>query len=744
MVSLRIAFGLIVTICVIARADEKPLYLDSTKSNEARVEDLLGRLTLEEKISLIHANSKFGIAGIPRLGIPARWTDDGPLGVREDVQPNAWTPAGRTDDFATALPATSCLAATWNIDLAKAVGETIGEEARHRGKDIMLGPAVNIQRTPLCGRNFEYMGEDPFLTSRIAVNYINGEQSRDVASCVKHFALNNQESDRGGINVEVDERALREIYLPAFRAAVTEANVLTIMGAYNKFRGQHCCESPLLLNQILKGEWSFKGLVMTDWGAVHNTKLAAMNGLDLEMGTDAKAYDDWFFANALIERVKSGEISQSVLDDKVRRNLYVMFATKMFDPADRKPGSFNTKQHQATARRVADEGIVLLKNDKEILPLDPNKIHSIAVIGDNATRLQAAGGGSAGIKAFYEVSPLNGIVVRAGDKVNVTFSQGYRVPPRSRRRPTTEERQRTPETKPSEIKAEETLIARAVEAAKNADVAIVIGGLNHNRLLDDEGSDRADMKMPYGQDELIRAVSAVNPKTIVVLVSGGAVEMPWIEQIPGIMQAWYGGMEAGNAIAGVLFGDVNPSGKLPCTFPKKLDDSPAHALHAYPGENHAVEYKEGLLVGYRWFDTKQIEPLFPFGHGLSYTHFEYSNLTVKPASQDTAGAVAIVELDLANTGERAGGEVVQVYVHDVESSLPRPDKELKAFTKVALGPGEKQHVTISLPRRAFAFYDPAKSAWVAEAGDFDLLVGSSSRDIRQHATYTLSQSSQEK
>ncbi|HEX3357534.1 MAG TPA: glycoside hydrolase family 3 C-terminal domain-containing protein [Tepidisphaeraceae bacterium] len=701
-------------------AEDPPAYLDSTKPIETRVEDLLGRMTLEEKVSLVHADSKFSTAAIPRLGIPRRWMSDGPMGVREEIGPDTWNAAGRTDDFVTAMPASICLAATWNVDLAKLQGQTIGEEARVRGKDIMLGPAVNIQRTPLCGRNFEYMGEDPWLTSRIAVNYIEGEQSRDVASCVKHFALNNQEQDRGSIDVKVDERALREIYLPAFEAAVKEADVLTVMGAYNQFRGQHCCENDVLLNKILKGEWKFTGLVMSDWGGVHDTKEAAINGLDLEMGTN-KPYDQFYLANAFIDGLKSGEYPMSVLDDKVRRNLRVMFATKVLDK-DRAQGSLNTHQHQETARKVAEEGIVLLKNEKQTLPLDVKKIRSIAVIGDNATRLQAAGGQSSGLKAFYEVSPLDGVVRRAGRDVNVIFSQGYVVPP-SRRRNST---QPVPASGPS---AEE-LRDRAVAAAKSADVAIYIGGLNKEPFCDTEGTDRKDMKLPYGQDDLIRAVVAANPHTVVVLVSGSAVEMDsWLDQVPAVVEAWYGGSEAGNALARVLFGDVNPSGKLPFTFPRHLEDSPAHALHAYPGENGVVEYKEGLLVGYRWFDTKQIEPLFCFGHGLSYTNFEYSNLKLIPGKDDNA---VTVQFDLQNTGDRDGSETAQIYIHDVQPRLEQPDKQLKGFQKLFLKSGEKQSVTVSLPRHAFEFYDPQKSAWTTDPGDYEILVGASSRDIRLH------------
>jgi beta-glucosidase len=693
----------------VLNAESAPLYLDASQPLEARVEDLLVRLTLDEKISLIHADSKFTTAAIPRLRIPRRWLSDGPHGVREDVGPDSWAPAGRTDDFSTAMPAGICLAATWNPELGFSEGEAIGQEARWRGKDIMLGPGVNIQRTPLCGRNFEYCGEDPFLSSRLAVGYIRGEQSQDVASCVKHFALNNQEFQRGSINVEADERALREIYLPAFRAAVQEAGVWSVMGAYNQFRGRHCCENDYLLNHILKGEWNFRGLVVSDWGGAHNTGECALNGLDLEMGTDA-GYDHFYLAQPYLKRIQNGELPVAGLDDKVRRNLRVMFATHVFDP-DRKPGSFNSPAHQSVARRVAEEGIVLLKNENQLLPLVPARLKSIAVIGDNATRLQAHGGDSSGIKAVYEITPLQGLLNRFGRDVNLTFSEGYRKNGRP------------------------DLVERAVSAAQAADVVIYLGGLNHDKGLDCEGADRKDLKLPYGQDALIQKLVAANPKLIVIL-EGTAVEMdPWLDRVPVVLQAWYPGMEGGNALAAVLLGEVNPSGKLPATFPKKLSDSPAHALQAYPGANGSVTYAEGLLVGYRWFDTKHLEPQFPFGFGLSYTTFQYSNLKLLPG--DGSNQIVTAQFDLKNTGARAGAEVAQLYVHQDQPSLPRPDKELKGFAKILLQPGETRTVSMPLNRTAFAFYVPAQAGWVAEKDNFKIIIGSSSRDLRLQDNFHL-------
>jgi beta-glucosidase len=689
------------------QAEDSPTYLDSNQPIERRIEDLLGRLTLEEKISLIHADSKFTTPAIPRLAIPRRWLSDGPHGVREDVGPDTWDPAGHTDDFSTAMPSGICLAATWNPELGFSEGEAIGQEARARGKDIMLGPGVNIMRTPLGGRNFEYLGEDPFLTSRMAVGYIRGEQSQDVASCIKHYALNNQEFERGTINVNVDERALREIYLPAFKAAVQEGGVWCLMGAYNQFRGQHCCENDYLLNQILKREWDFRGVVMTDWGGAHDTRECVLNGLDLEMGTD-KNYDDFYLAQPYLNGLKNGQFPMAGLDDKVRRNLRVMFATHVFD-SHRKPGSLNTAAHQTVARRVAEEGIVLLKNEG-ILPLDAAKITSIAVIGENAVRLQAHGGNSSGIKAFYEITPLQGLVNRAGTQVNITFSEGYRT------------------------NGDATLTERAVAAAKTADVVIYIGGLNHDDGFDCEGSDRADLQLPYGQSDLISKIVAANPRTIVVF-EGTMVEMgSWLEKVPAVLQAWYPGMEGGNALARVLFGDINPSGKLPATFPKKLSDSPASALGAYPGTNGNETYTEGLLVGYRWFDTKAIAPLFPFGFGLSYTTFKYSNLKILPS--DGTNELLTAQFEIQNTGARDGAETAQLYVHQDKPALPRPEKELKGFKKVFLKAGEVKTISVPLDRRALAFYDPAKGKWVVEKDQFNILVGGSSRDIRLTGNFT--------
>jgi beta-glucosidase len=700
----------------------------------ARVDSLLSQLTLEEKISMVHAKSTFAVAGVPRLGIPDLWMDDGPMGVRAEVG-EGFRNLNRDDDFATAMPACLGLAATFNTNLARDYGTVIGQEARQRGKNIMLGPSLNIQRTPLCGRNFEYMGEDPWLTSRLAVNYIQGEEAQGVSSCAKHFAANNQEVQRGSVDVEMDERTLREIYLPAFRAAVREGGTLSVMGAYNKFRGQHCCENDYLLNEVLKKEWGFKGLVMSDWGGVHNTDMSATNGEDMEMGS-RPPYEGNYLGNPYMAELQSGKLPMSTLDDKVRRHLYVMAKLNLIhDPAvpvvtnATATNVLSTPEHQAIARHVAEESIVLLKNDG-LLPLDPSKYKSVAIIGANANVKFAGGGGAANIKAPYEIASLAGISNRFGAGVTITYSQGYAGPGGRGRRgggapaPT----------------VNTNLAPDAIAAARAADLVIFVGGLSHDGGYDSEGSDRRDIKLPGGQDELLTQLIAANPKTVVVFNGGGAVEMgSWLAKAPAVLYAWYGGLEGGNALARVLCGDVDASGRLPCTFPKALSDSPAHALGNYPGTNGVVTYAEGLLVGYRWYDAKQIEPLFPFGFGLSYTKFEYSKLSVN-AGRDAANPSATVEFDLANTGARAGSEVAQVYVDEENPALPRPPKELKAFAKVMLQPGQKQHVSLHLDRSAFAYYDPDKKGWAVDKGNFKILVGSSSRDIRAKGAVQLSQS----
>jgi len=711
------------TIGLVLAGQATPTYRDPSKPLEVRVSDLLARLTIEEKIGLIHGATMFANAGVPRLGIPPLWMSDGPHGVREEISLNSFNPAGHTDDFSTAMPAGICLAATWNPELASQDGSTIAQEALVRGKNIMLGPGMNIMRTPLNGRSFEYFGEDPYLAGKMAVGFITGEQSQGIASCAKHFVCNDQETQRGSINVEIDDRTLHEIYLAPFKAAVKEGHVWAVMGSYNRLRGQYCCENSDLLEGILKRDWGFNGLVMSDWGGSHTTDGSVTGGLDLEMGTGGGGPNN-HMAGPYLKGLQAGKYTEKQLNDKVSRVLRVMIATHVLD---QKPaGSINTRAHQDTARKVAEEGIVLLKNDRAVLPLDASKIGSIAVVGNDATVKQAYGGQSSGIKAFYEVTPLEGLIRQLGDKATVTYSPGYRLA----------RRQRRAQAPVPPTAADKDLIKQAVKAAKQSDVAIVVLGLNHD--YDTEGTDRADLKLPGLEEELVSRVVAANRRTIVVLVSGSPVEMgPWLTKAPSVLQAWYGGTEGGNAVARVIFGDVNPSGKLPCTFPKRLEDTPTTAFKSYPGANGVEKYEEGLFIGYRWYDDKKIEPLFPFGFGLSYTTFLYSNLKWIP-DFSSAASQSTLQFDLTNSGSKDGAEVTQIYIAPLHPTVSRPQQELKAFKKVVLAQGEKQTLSIALDPYDFAYYDPQKKLWVVEPGQYEIRVGSSSRDIRLRQTIDIS------
>lgn len=695
-------------------AQNKPVYLDKSKSIDERVENALSMMSLEEKVAMVHAQSKFSSGGVPRLGIPELWMDDGPHGVRAEVLWDAWKEAGWTNDSCTAFPALTCLAATWNPQMAYLYGKSVGEEARYRKKDILLGPGVNIYRSPLNGRNFEYMGEDPYLSSVMVVPYIKGVQENGVSACVKHFALNNQETRRGYINVIVSDRALNEIYLPAFKAAVTQGGVWSLMAAYNKYNGTWCAHNKVLLKQILKNEWGFKGVVVSDWDAVHNTLDAAESGLDIEMGTHlakGKSYNDYYLADPYLKALRSGVASTTELDNKVRRILALIFRTAM-NP-DRPWGSFATKEHALASRKIVQEGIVLLKNEGSLLPLNSGRIKSIAVIGENAVRKMTEGGGSSALKVKKEVSPLEGLQNKFGGKVKITYSQGY-----------------------SHDKAEPSMMEDAVKAAASADVVLYFGGLSKDNRQDSEGEDRQEYALPFNQNELINRLTKVNRNIVVVLVSGNAAEMPWSGKVPAIVEAWYGGSEAGNAIADVLSGDVNPSGKLPFTINRKLSDYGSHSAGEFPGDSVNVVYKDDILVGYRWNDTKGVNPLFPFGHGLSYTRFSYGKPLVDK-SRISADETFNVQVPVKNMGSRKGEEVVQLYIHDVRASVMRPDKELKAFQKVELVPGEEKVVSFQLNRNALSFYNDKTKSWVAEPGSFEILIGSSSRDIRQRAKFEL-------
>ena len=816
---------------------------------EKQIQALLEEMTPAEKVNMCHAVTKFTSGGVPRLGIPPLSMSDGPHGVREEIAADSWDAVGGDQDYATYLPTGTALAATWNRECARLFGEVLGAEARDRGKDVILGPGVNMVRSPLCGRNFEYYGEDPYQAGELAAEAIQGIQSQGTAACVKHFALNSQELRRHEVNATCSERALRELYLPAFESAVVKGGAMTLMGAYNRFRGQKCCQNDYLLNQILKKEWGFDGVVISDWAGVTDTFEAARNGMDIEMGT-GEEYHNYYLADPFLRAVENGEIEMAVLDDKVRRILRLMFRLGVIGDGSRRPaGERNTPAHQAAARAIASEAITLLKNEKSLLPLDAGKIRRLLVVGDNADCRHHFGGHSSAVKALYEVTPLEGLKrLLEGAGVEIRSFRGYPVgsgaglpipsslmgivdagagtrgwsceiydnhrrigePVRSLplESPEFDPAKDLPEElrgkdfgvmikgvltpKKSEAwtfvldgcsqaclgcegvnfvencKSEENVCGTATlpleagrsykleipvnlhvgmpiypvrltavpggvgaadvkdeelfAAAREADAVLFFGGLNHT--FDAEGSDRKDMALHDGQNELISALAGINPRLAVVLVGGSPVEMPWIDEVPAVVQMWYAGMEAGNAIADVLFGRVNPSGKLPFTFPKRLADSPAHALNDY--QPLICHYAEDLLMGYRWFDTKQIEPLFPFGHGLSYTAFEYGEPVV-----ETDGGEVVVRMKLANVGNRFGRETVQLYIAPPKSAFLRPAQELKGFAKVALEPGESREVEIRLNARSFAIYHPDKRERFVEPGRYLLRLGASSRDIRR-------------
>ena len=712
---------------------QQPLYLDDSQPIERRIDDAMSRMTLQEKINILHAQSKFSSRGVPRLGFPDFWTDDGPHGVRPDVLWDEWEQAGQTNDSCVAFPALTCLAATWNPSLAWHYGRSLGEEARYRGKDMILGPGVNILRIPLGGRNFEYMGEDPYLVSTMVVPYIRGLQSNGVAACVKHFALNNDEENRHQVNVKVSDRALHEIYLPAFHAAVTKGGAWGLMGAYNLYRNEHNCHNEYLLKDLLKGQWGFDGVVVSDWGGCHDTDQAVNNGLDMEFGswTDglhtgaSNAYDSYYLANAYRDGLLSGKYSMQTLNDKVRRVLRLFFRTTM---ARRGHGALCSDAHYQTARRIADEGIVLLQNTGGVLPLDLSRRPTVLVVGENAIKMMTVGGGSSSLKAQREISPLDGLKARLKDVATVEYERGYVGDTTGAYNGVTTGQDLT------DSRSRQQLIADAVSKARKADYVIVVGGLNKSDYQDCEGHDRKNYDLPYHQDELVEALAKVNRRVIFVNISGNPVAMPWHDRVAAIVQGWYGGSESGEALADVLTGDVCPSGKLPFTWPVKLQDVGAHALKTYPGtwrDGHKIideTYSEGVYVGYRWTEAKHIRPLFAFGHGLGYTTFKLSDLRLSSSTLTAADSLTVT-VNVRNTGRRAGAETVQLYIHDDKCSVDRPVKELKGFAKVALQPGESKDVKIVIGRDALSFYDEKQGAWKAEPGTFTALVGNASDNI---------------
>ena len=735
-------------------AQKKPIYLDETKPIEQRVEDALQRMTLDEKIAVIHAQSKFSAAGVKRLGIPDMWTDDGPHGVRPDVLWDEWVQAGQTNDSCVAFPALTCLAATWNPQMARLYGESLGEEALYRDKDMILGPGVNILRTPLNGRNFEYMGEDPFLASRMVAPYVQGLQSKGISSCVKHYALNNDETYRHQVNVKVSDRALHEIYLPAFKAAVQEGKAWAIMGAYNLYNNQHNCHNEILLNNILKRDWAFDGVVVSDWGGAHNMDEAIRNGLDMEFGTwtdgltmgATNAYDNYYLSLSYKKAIQNGTYTERELNDKVRRVLRLHFRTTM--NRQRPYGALCSDAHYEAARKIGTEGIVLLKNSpsspkgERILPLTAEKLSgsSILVVGENAIKPMTVGGGSSSLKVQHEISPLEGLrrqLVKLQSSCKVDFARGYVGDTTSFYNNVKMNVDLTESRQPQE------LIAEAVEKAKGADYVIVFGGLNKSNHQDCEGTDREVYGLPYGQDQLIEALSKVNNRLVFVNISGNPVAMPWRKQVAAIVQGWYIGSEAGNALADVILGRVNPSGKLPFTWYDALEDCAAHALNTYPGtwrtDGSKVideEYKEGIYVGYRWTDRQKKRPAYAFGHGLSYTTFELSKAVADKKEMSLSDNISFT-VQVKNIGTMAGAEVVQLYVSDKKASVDRPMKELKAFQKVFLQPGESKEVSLTLGKDALSFYDEATASWKAEAGQFEALIGTASDQISSRVKFSL-------
>ena len=735
-------------------AQKKPIYLDETKPIEQRVEDALQRMTLDEKIAVIHAQSKFSAAGVKRLGIPDMWTDDGPHGVRPDVLWDEWVQAGQTNDSCVAFPALTCLAATWNPQMARLYGESLGEEALYRDKDMILGPGVNILRTPLNGRNFEYMGEDPFLASRMVAPYVQGLQSKGISSCVKHYALNNDETYRHQVNVKVSDRALHEIYLPAFKAAVQEGKAWAIMGAYNLYNNQHNCHNEILLNNILKRDWAFDGVVVSDWGGAHNMDEAIRNGLDMEFGTwtdgltmgATNAYDNYYLSLSYKKAIQNGTYTERELNDKVRRVLRLHFRTTM--NRQRPYGALCSDAHYEAARKIGTEGIVLLKNSpsspkgERILPLTAEKLSgsSILVVGENAIKPMTVGGGSSSLKVQHEISPLEGLrrqLVKLQSSCKVDFARGYVGDTTSFYNNVKMNVDLTESRQPQE------LIAEAVEKAKGADYVIVFGGLNKSNHQDCEGTDREVYGLPYGQDQLIEALSKVNNRLVFVNISGNPVAMPWRKQVAAIVQGWYIGSEAGNALADVILGRVNPSGKLPFTWYDALEDCAAHALNTYPGtwrtDGSKVideEYKEGIYVGYRWTDRQKKHPAYAFGHGLSYTTFELSKAVADKKEMSLSDNISFT-VQVKNIGTMAGAEVVQLYVSDKKASVDRPLKELKAFQKVFLQPGESKEVRLTIGKDALSFYDEATASWKAEAGQFEALIGTASDQISSRVKFSL-------
>lgn len=712
------------------------IYLDPNAPLEDRVQDALSRMTLHEKIQIVHAQSKFTSAGVPRLGIKQLNMSDGPHGIRAEVDWNSWDYAKWTNDSCVAFPSLTCLAATWNRELAGDYGHAISEEFLFRDKNVLLGPGCNIARVPLNGRNFEYMGEDPFLAGELCVPYIRRAQANGVACCLKHFFLNNQEVDRSSVNVNVSERAIHEIYLPAFKKAVQKGGTWSMMGSYNKWNNVWCCENDSLLNGILKRQWGFDGAVISDWGGTHHTWEAATGGLDIEMGTDtngktvdkSKGYNFYRLADAYEAAVRKGDISMEVVDEKASRVLRTIFRTSM---GPRKTfGSMCSEAHYDVCRRIGQEGIVLLKNQKNILPIRASEYRRILVVGENAIRNMSEAGGSSELKTKFDISPLEGLRALYGDKIS--FCRGYYSG-------------KAMYGKVEKLKQKklDSLRADAVAQAKEADLVIFIGGLNKNRHQDCEDGDRENYELSFGQNELINELSQVQKNLIVVTFGGNPFATPWLNRIQGFVHCWYLGSMSGSSLADVLSGAVNPSGKLPVTFAKKQADYPCfqYGEEGYPGVNKQVYYKEGIYVGYRWFDTHKESVQFPFGYGLSYTTFKYSKPEISSqtglGTDDDDETLFTVSCDVTNSGSREGKETVQLYIGDEQSSIDRPVKELKNFAKVSLRPGETTKVRFKIKASDLKFYSEDQHRWIAEPGKFKAYFCSSASDVRGVVSFEL-------
>ena len=727
---------------------------DRLTANDQKINELIAQMTLEEKVNMLHSKTNMSSAGVERLGIADMNYADGPFGIREEGQPHSFQSAGWKLDSATYFPTGSALAATWSEELAYKYGTGMGKEARLRGKDVILGPAVNIQRLPVGGRTYEYLSEDPILSAALALEYTKGVQDEGTAVCIKHFAVNNQETNRGSVDAQLDERTLREIYLKPFERAIIEGGAMSVMPAYNKVNGDYCSENEHLLNEILRGEWGFKGFTVSDWGGTHSTMGAMLHGLNVQMTGDN------YLGQPVIDSIKAGKLTEDLVDEKVRQILRVRMAIEAVPANVANTVQTSQPESQKIAREVAEKSIVLLKNEGNLLPISKD-VKSIAVIGQNAVLKTQSGGMGAGVKALYEITPLEGIRKRAGEGVEVSYAPGYKTIA-FRWGPAPEVLDPL-EARSNDEPADPFLVSEACEAAANADLVIFFGGTN--KSIETEGSDRKNIDLPCGQNELVKALKQVNPNLVTVLISGGPTDLRELEPVsPAIVQGWWNGTEGGTALAEVLFGDIAPSGKLPFTFPKKLEDSPAYAMGNFPDPNGAggdlfslmfrpdvlkmspeerqqflaslpkpvSKYTERFYIGYRWFDTKEIAPMYAFGHGLSYVNFDYDDLTAKVGK----GAIKVT-VKVENEGSMPADEVVQVYVNRPESKVEWPVKELKAFKRVSLNAGETKTVTLEIPLKDLRYWNEADNAWTLENGKLLLLVGSASDDIRETTEVTI-------